>query len=96
MSVNSKLEIINSYNDLLSLATEGDSSFPDNLCNYVTTEFDFQALVLFEVLDAGGYKVIGKSANARKNYLRGSEFTCSRCKLNNDVNDFAIHYDSNC
>ena len=96
MSVNSKLEIINAYNNLLSVATEGDSSFPDNLCNYITTEFDFQALVLFEVLDSGGFKVIGKSANARKNYLRGSEFTCSHCKLNNDVNDFAIHYDSNC
>ena len=50
MSVNSKLEIINLYNNLLSSATEGDSSFPDNLCNYITTEFEFQALVLFEVL----------------------------------------------
>lgn len=96
MSVNSKLEIINLYNNLLSSATEGDSSFPDNLCNYITAEFEFQALVLFEVIDSGGFKVIGKSANARKNFLRGSEFSCSHCKLNNDVNEFAIHYDSNC
>ncbi len=96
MSVNSKLEILDLYNNLLSSATAGDSNFPDNLCNYITTEFDFQALILFEALDSKGFKVIGKSANARKNYLHGSEFTCSHCKLNNDVNDFAIHHDSNC
>jgi len=96
MSINSKLEIINLYNNLLSSATAGDSNFPDNLCNYLTTEFDFQALVLFEALDSKGFKVIGKSANARKNYLHGSEFTCSLCKLSNNLNEFAIHHDSNC
>ncbi len=96
MSVNSKLEILNLYNNLLSSATSGDSSFPDDLCNYITNEFDYQALVLFEALDSKGFKVIGKSANARKNYLHGSEFTCPHCKLNNEVNEFAIHHDSNC
>ncbi len=96
MSVNSKLETINLYNNLLSSANAGDSSFPDNLCNYITTEFDFQALVLFEALDSKGFKVIGKSSNARKNYLHGSEFTCSHCKLVDNVNEFAIHHDSNC
>jgi CheY-like chemotaxis protein len=96
MSANSKIEILNLFNDLLSSASAGESNFPDNLCNYVTTEFDFQALVLFEVIDSGGFKVIGKSNNARKNYLHGCEFNCSHCKLNNDVNDFAMHHDSDC
>jgi CheY-like chemotaxis protein len=96
MATNSKIETLNLFNDLLSSASAGNADFPDILCNYIINEFDFQALVLFEILDSKGFKVIGKSSNARKNYLHGSEFTCSHCKLLTDVNEFAIHHDPNC
>ena len=96
MATNSKIETLNVFNNLLESASSGVASFPDDLCNYITSEFDFQAIVLFEQLDTKGFKVIGKSSNARKNYLHGSEFTCSQCKLENDFNKFSIHHDANC
>ncbi len=96
MATNSKIETLNVFNNLLGSAKSGVASFPDDLCNYITNEFNFQALVLFELLDTKGFKVIGKSNNARKNYLHGSEFTCSQCKLENDFNKFSMHHDTNC
>jgi CheY-like chemotaxis protein len=96
MTTNSKIETLNLFNELIASATAGAGDFPDNLCNYVTNEFDFQAVVLFELLDTKGFKVIGKSSNARKNFLHGSEFTCSHCTLGNDFNQFAIKHDANC
>ncbi|MBU1113580.1 MAG: response regulator [Bacteroidetes bacterium] len=96
MANNSKIETLNLFNQLLTSAISGATDFPDNLCNYITNEFDFQAIIIFEHIESKGLKVFGKSLNARKNYLHGSEFTCSHCKLNNDVNDFSMHHDSNC
>ncbi len=96
MANNSKIEALNVFNNLLESASSGVIDFPDDLCNYITEEFDFQAIVLFELLDTKGFKVIGKSNNARKNYLHGSEFTCAHCKLENNFNKFAIHHDANC
>jgi len=96
MAVTSKIETLNNFNELLYGASKGDDNFPDNLCNFLVNEFDYQAIVLFELMDSDGFKVIGKSLNARKNYLHGSEFTCSICKLTNNLNDFSVSHDSNC
>lgn len=96
MAINLKIETLNSFNELIYNATKGADNFPDNLCNFLVNEFEYQAIVLFELLDSNGFKVIGKSVNARKNYLHGSEFSCATCKLVNNPNDFSISHDSNC
>ncbi|MCK5457099.1 MAG: hypothetical protein KAI45_08225, partial [Melioribacteraceae bacterium] len=96
MAINLKIETLNNFNELIHSATKGEDSFPDNLCNFLVNEFEYQAIVLFELLDSNGFKVIGKSLNARKNYLHGSEFSCAACKLVNNPNDFSISHDSNC
>lgn len=96
MAITLKIETLNSFNELIYNATKGEDSFPDNLCNFLVNEFEYQAIVLFELLDSNGFKVIGKSVNARKNYLHGSEFSCAACKLVNNPNDFSINHDSNC
>lgn len=96
MAFTTKIEILNNFNELIQSAARGEDSFPDNLCNFLVNEFDYQAIVLFELLESNGYKVIGRSLSARKNYLHGSEFTCSTCKLVNNPNDFSFSHDSNC
>ena len=67
MAINLKIETLNNFNELIHSATKGEDSFPDNLCNFLVNEFEYQAIVLFELLDSNGFKVIGKSLNARKN-----------------------------
>jgi len=96
MAHTSKIEFLDDFNSLLKLAKKGDDYFPDELCNFLVSDFGFQAMVLFAVINSKNLKVLGKSTSARKNYLRGSEFTCSTCKLFENPNDFAISIDSNC
>ncbi|MEN8193538.1 MAG: response regulator [Bacteroidota bacterium] len=96
MAITIKIETLNNFNELINIAAKGEDSFPDSLCNFLVNEFEYQAIVLFELLESNGFKVIGKSLNARKNYLHGSEFSCSNCKLINNPNDFSFNHDSNC
>ncbi|MBA4317358.1 MAG: hypothetical protein C0412_03060, partial [Flavobacterium sp.] len=96
MVIGSKLESLEKLNKLFSLARKGDDDFTEQICNYVATEFELQAVVLFKVLEDNNLQVAGKSANARKNYLKGSFFKCSVCSLLNEKSSFNVHSDSNC
>lgn len=96
MVIGSKLESLEKLNRLFSLARKGDDNFGEQICNYIAAEFDLQALVLFKVMEDNNLQVLGKSANARKNYLKGSFFKCSLCSLFNEKSNFNVHSDSNC
>ena len=91
-----RFEILDNYNNLLKAALFGKDNFPDEICNFLVTDFEFQSAVLFKYLPSGAFQVLGKSSSARKNYLRGSEFSCSSCKLKTNPNEFSISSDSNC
>lgn len=80
MDTRSKIEIINKYNYLFELAKNGNDSFINHLCNFLVNYFDFQSTILFKILKEDSFQVLGKSSNARKNFLVGSEFKCSVCK----------------
>ena len=40
--------------------------------------------------------VLGKSNSARKNYLKGTAFTCSSCKVFDNTSNYSLYSDSNC
>lgn len=92
----SKFEILDNYNNLIKIALQGKDNFPDEICNFLVSDFEFQAAVLFKIVNSKSLLVLGKSSTARKNYLRGSEFSCSVCNLFENVNEFALNTDSNC
>lgn len=96
MVIGSKLESLEKLNKLFSLARKGDDDFTEQICNYIANEFELQAVVLFKVLEDNNLQVFGKSANARKNYLKGSFFKCSVCSLLDEKSSFNVHSDSNC
>lgn len=75
-----KIEFLEKYNYLFKLAEKAQESFPDEICDYITNEYELQAMVLFRVTEENNLLVIGKSSSAKKNYLRGSSFCCSKCK----------------
>lgn len=91
-----KLDLVEKFNFLNQIAHYGRDNFPDELCNFLVTEFELQACVLFKVDDTSKLIVLGKSNSARKNFLRGSSFDCASCKLKTASADFSIHSDSNC
>ena len=90
-----KLEALEKTNELSKLALAGNDNFPDEICNYLVSEFELQATVLFKV-QGNELVVLGKSNAARKNYLRGSKFNCGICKIINDKLDFSVNSDTNC
>lgn len=91
-----KFDILNNYNHMIELAIQGKDNFPDEICNFLVKEFDFQAAVLFKVVNSSSLQVLGKSTSAKKNYLRGSEVSCSVCTLFKNTSDFAVNSDTNC
>ncbi|HEX2867812.1 MAG TPA: response regulator [Ignavibacteriales bacterium] len=92
-----KLEFLEKYNYLNSLAERGHDQFTDELCDYIVNEFDLQAMVLFRVNDDESLSVLGRSASAKKNYMRGASFRCPACSLVREKNSsFQSHSDAGC
>jgi CheY-like chemotaxis protein len=80
-----KLEFLNKYNYLFKQAEKGFDHFADELCEFVASEFDLHAAVLFKNIDESKLIVLGKSSFAKKNYIKGSYSSCSQCKLIHDI-----------
>lgn len=91
-----KFEILENYNTLIKSALNGRDNFPDEICDFLVNDFEFQASVLFKIVASESLLVLGRSSSARKNYLRGSEFTCSVCNLFKDAGEYSVNSDSNC
>ena len=49
MAITLKIETLNSFNELIFNATKGEDSFPDNLCNFLVNEFEYQAMVQMDL-----------------------------------------------
>jgi len=92
-----KIELLNKYNELLSFAQKNHSDFADHICEFLITEYELQAVVLFKVTEDNKFAVLGKSGSAKKSYLKDSIFDCSVCKIKNDsFNKFSFNSDSEC
>ncbi|MGE5429626.1 MAG: response regulator [Syntrophomonadaceae bacterium] len=92
-----KLEFLEKYNYLNSLAERGNELFTDELCDYIVNEFELQAMVLFKVNDDETLSVLGRSSSAKKNYMRGASFSCPVCSLTKEKNpSFQTHSDAEC
>ncbi len=76
-----KIEFVNKYTKLIKVAENGLDNFPDELSEFVVNEFELQAVVFFKVNSDNSLTVLGKSSSAKKNYLKGTSFSCSNCKL---------------
>lgn len=96
MALGIKTEIILRLNELAGFAKKGDDFFADEICNFFANEFDLQAAVIFSVEQNSSLTVLGKSAGARKNFLNGSSFNCTVCKLIQNEIENNLHFDSNC
>ena len=79
--IGGKLELLNKLNELTEYAHRGDEFLLEEICNFLSNEFDLNAVVLFKVDEKGALEVVGRSANAKNSYHKGSSFHCDVCKL---------------
>ncbi len=77
---NSKIEFLKQYDHLFNLALNKSPEFTNEFCEFVTAENDYDACVLFKVVDGKALRVIGKSSHAKKSYELNSLFECPECK----------------
>ena len=75
----SKIDFISKFNNLVQYALSAAKEFPDNLCDYIVNEYDFEAVVLLKVKDKS-FELIGKSALAKKSLSFSSELGCKNCE----------------
>ena len=74
----SKIDYIKKYNDLIRFALSSSQEFPNNLCEFLVSEYDIEAAVLTRVVD-NNIEVLGKSSEARKGLASNTMISCTNC-----------------
>lgn len=75
----SKLDFLSKYNNLVKSASNASHGLPDELCEFLVSEYELQAAVLFKVEDDKSLLVLGKSGEAKKSLQANSLHECSGC-----------------
>jgi len=92
-----KIDFLTKYNSLITLAIKGSVDFPDCLCDFLVNQHDLNAVVLFKVNEDKHLVLIGKSAAAKKSYLKNSFYECNFCKqINSNASEISFSILGDC
>ncbi|MCH7771984.1 MAG: response regulator, partial [Bacteroidetes bacterium] len=73
-----KIDFLSKYNHLVDSAITLAAEFPDELCNFLAEEYEFEAIILTKVRE-DGLEILGKSYNSRKSYSKNAIIKCNGC-----------------
>ncbi len=73
-----KIEFLSKYNQLVNSAFTLATEFPDELCNFLAEEYEFEAIILTKVRE-DGLEILGRSYNSRKSYSKNAIIKCNGC-----------------
>ena len=94
--LSSKIDFISKYNNIVQYALSAAKEFPDNLCDYLVNEYEFEAVVLLKAKDKT-FELLGKSSSAKKSLTFSSEIGCKNCEaLANPSGDTKFIVNSQC
>jgi len=92
-----KIDFLSKYNDLVNSALTSAKEFPDNLCDFLVNEYEFNAVVLTVKVNENEFEILGKSSQARKSYKSNSFLKCNVCnQSNNDSTEPRFEFDNGC
>ena len=92
-----KIDFLSKYNDLVNSALTSTKEFPDNLCDFLVNEYEFEAAVLTLKVNDNEFEILGKSSKARKSYTSNSFLKCNECKQTiNDSTETRFEFDTGC
>jgi CheY-like chemotaxis protein len=74
-----KIDFLSKYNRLVNSALTSSSEFPDDLCDFLVSEYEFEAVVLCIKINDTEFEILGKSSQARKSYSTGAIVKCNLC-----------------
>ena len=55
-----KIDFLSKYNDLINSALSSSTEFPNDLCELLIKEYEFEAVVLTKFINSG-FEILGKS-----------------------------------
>ncbi len=91
-----KLDFLIKINDLTDFARRGDKFLPDEVCNFLASEFDLEAVVIFKVQDNNNLQVLGRSSSVKKNIQHGTSLFCTSCKSLSESFKNILSISTNC
>lgn len=92
-----KIDFLSKYNDLVNSALTSAKEFPDNLCDFLVNEYEFEAVVLTVKVNDYKFEILGKSSHARKSYTSDSFLKCNVCSQTiNDSTETRFEFNTDC
>jgi len=92
----SKIDSISKYNSIVQYALSAAKEFPNNLCDFLVTEYELEAVVLLNVKEAS-FELLGKSSSAKKSLTQAAQYSCKHCQvLQNATSDIQLEMNPEC
>ncbi len=92
----SKVDFLVKYNNLVAKAFTSSRDLPDNLCEFLLSEYELNAVVLFNIDSNDKLIVMGKSGETKKNISTSAVFECSACRLFNTMENIIFSTQDEC
>ncbi len=93
----SKIDFLNRYNALLKSSIKSSDEFPNQLAEFLVSEYELQAVLIFKLTDDNKLLVLGKSNEAKKSYEINSIAECNHCSsLKSNGSDPIFNTQSDC
>lgn len=93
----SKIDFLGKYNDLVQTATNSSSDFPNKICDFVASEFELEAAVLFKIKSNKSLELIGKSFGSKKSLTADVQLACPGCNvIIDEKNPGKLHIQKDC
>ncbi len=93
----SKIDSLNRYNDLLKSSIKSSEEFPNQLAEFLVSEYELQSVVIFKITEDNKLLVIGKSNESKKSYENGSVVECTHCvSLKSNGNEPVFNTQADC
>lgn len=91
-----KLDLIDKLNYLFELSERKREDFPTELCNFISTEFDFTGAAIFSYFNSNNIVCLGKSKEASANIKINSVSSCPTCKITTPNSDYSFQTNPQC
>jgi CheY-like chemotaxis protein len=92
-----KIDFLIKYNSIISLALNSSPELPDNLCEFLVSEYDLWAVALFKLDSTNKFVLLGKSDEAKKSLTNNSQYECPDClEAINKTNGVYFNLPSGC
>ncbi len=91
-----QLDLIDKLNYLFELSEKRRDDFPNELCTFITTEFNFSSAAIFNYHNSQNIVTLGRSKTAMSIIGANETYSCEECHLSNQDGNYSFQSDPKC